>query len=98
MCVSNMNAAFILGTVLEVHLYGTLFATISIGWTLYAVVSAHLFVPIYRRMEFASVYGVSQDDYIATPDSQCLRKYMNTYEICNTTNQYMLQGKKLHTS
>ena len=49
---------FIIGGPAEVYYNGAIYALIGISWLLMLPVIAHIFIPIYRKLESPSVYEV----------------------------------------
>ena len=55
---SFLSAPFLLGTPVEIYMYGTMYVAIMISYLLAAPVTAHLFVPVFHRQQLTSSYEV----------------------------------------
>jgi len=56
--VSGLNGVFIIGHSAEMHYHGVKMTYNFIALVIFTVVSAHVFIPQYRRMKLTSVYEV----------------------------------------
>lgn len=57
---SFMSAVTVIGTPSEVYRYGAIFLVFCISYTIVAIASAEIFLPIFYRLNITSTYEVSQ--------------------------------------
>ncbi len=59
MLASFISAIYIIGVPAEIYYNGTMFSVIAIGYILFGLVGAHVFVPIYHKMGITSAHEVN---------------------------------------
>ena len=60
MLASFTSSIFIVGVPAEIYYYGTMFFFIGVGYALFLPFGAHVFVPIFHKMEMTSANEVSE--------------------------------------
>ena len=55
---SFMSAIFVLGTPAEIYLNGSMYAYVGLGYCIAAPVTAHVFLPVFYRLNVMSCYEV----------------------------------------
>lgn len=57
---SFVSSITMLGTPAEIYRYGLQFSLMAVSYTLMMVIYAHIFMPIYHRLQFTSIYEASR--------------------------------------
>jgi len=56
--VSFLSAITLLGTPIEIYTYGTMYVYLGISWIIASTITAFVFMPKFRQMNFTSAYQV----------------------------------------
>lgn len=80
---SFISAITLLGTPAEVYIYNTMYWWISIGFIISALGAAHIFIPIFMKLEITSIFEVCGSVILHYVLLVYIRLYCNKWGMCD---------------